>query len=106
MRYGLALLLVAALAGCGTFNTAPRSNAEIGSALARSNSYCSSVPRIYSGVAYNLCLLNADERSTTSNTILQYGILADTLVLSPIADTVLLPVTIMQQVHLGSARVD
>lgn len=106
MRRCLIIALVAALAGCGTMKTATRSNVDIGRDLAGNNSYCQSVPRIYSGVAYDLCLLNADERYLTSNTFLQYGILADTLVLSPIADTLLLPVTIMQQVHLGSARVE
>ncbi|WP_157976424.1 YceK/YidQ family lipoprotein [Parahaliea mediterranea] len=102
----LALTLPAILAGCGTLNTAPKSNADIGRQLAGNGSYCSSVPRVYSGVAYDLCLLNAEERYLTSNTFLQYGILADLLVLSPVADTVLLPVTIMQQAKVGSAPVN
>ncbi len=98
--------LISMLAGCGTLNTAPKSNADIGRKLASHGSYCSTVPRIYSGVIYDLCLLNAEERHLTSITFLQYGILADVLVLSPIADTLLLPVTIIQQVQLGSAAIN
>lgn len=102
----LVVALITVLAGCGTLNTAPKSNADIGRKLARHGSYCSWVPRIYSGVSYDLCLLNAEERHLTSITFLQYGILADILILSPIADTVLLPVTIAQQIQLGSARIN
>ncbi|MBN7796699.1 YceK/YidQ family lipoprotein [Parahaliea mediterranea] len=106
MIRSISIALLLTLSGCGTLNSAPKSNEDIGRKLAKSGSYCSSVPRIYSGVAYDVCLLNAEERYLTSNTFLQYGILADVLLLSPIADTVLLPVTIVQQVKYGSAKVD
>ncbi|SER18094.1 Protein of unknown function [Pseudomonas sp. NFACC02] len=91
----------AALAGCGTIKTLHDARGAADD-LASAHSNCRTIPRAYSGVAYNYCTLDGPET---------YGIrpsmqtVAIDIVLSGVSDTVLLPYTLYQQSELGVIQV-
>lgn len=99
-------IIAASLTGCGTIKTLTD---EDGAAddLARWESNCSVVPRIYSGAAYQFCNLDsaprvknvpAWEMQPPESYLLDLG-------LSAVADTLVLPYTAYQQVVRGSIEV-
>lgn len=103
MKAFIMCLVAASLTGCGTLKTLTD---EDGAAddLARWESNCSVVPRIYSGAAYQFCNLDSAPRVKNVPSweaqppeayLLDLG-------LSAIADTLLLPYTAYQQVAHGS----
>jgi hypothetical protein len=48
-----------ALTGCGTVSTVFQDEADAAHGLRRQKTYCQSIPRVYSGLAYDFCILNA-----------------------------------------------
>jgi len=101
MKPWIAVCAVAVLSGCGTVKTM---NDEQGAAdnLARWQSKCSSIPRVYSGVAYQFCNLNSPPRSgphwATTPILLDMAV-------SGVADTIVLPYTGYQQYQQGNITV-
>ncbi|KAF1033090.1 MAG: hypothetical protein GAK37_00231 [Pseudomonas sp.] len=81
------------LSGCGTLNTVLRDDMAATRELRRQKTYCQTIPRVYSGLAFDFCLLNAPPDYT--------GVLVPLVLLditaSGIADTVLLPYTLYRQ---------
>ena len=57
MKLQLSLILTLAISGCATVKTLPPSTTHVDIEYDGKRSYCDSIPRIYSGVAYNLCTL-------------------------------------------------
>ena len=100
-----AMLLVAMmLAGCGTIQTVVRSDEAAAKSLKDHKSYCGAVPRIYSGVTYDFCYLNAaleDGRDAQVHGPAPAIVLID-VVISGALDTLLLPYTIYRQQADGS----
>jgi len=99
MKTQATLLAALMLAGCGTIQTAVRGDEVAAKSLKEQKSYCGAIPRIYSGVTYDFCSLNAP---------LQKGLDAEThtdapaivlidVVMSGALDTLLLPYTIYRQ---------
>lgn len=90
-----------ALTGCGTVKTL---NDEKGAAddLARWYSNCNTIPRVYSGAAYQFCNLNSPQRSGAHWSA---PTIALDLVVSGVADTFLLPYTGYQQYEQGDIKV-
>jgi uncharacterized protein YceK len=86
-------VLSLALGGCGTTATVLQDDAEAAQDLRRQKTYCQSIPRVYSGLAYDFCVLNAPPDPTG---FLVPLILVD-LALSGALDTVVLPYTIYRQ---------
>ena len=106
MLKNITLIIVAiTLAGCGTLRTVPKSNFQIGYGLNKEESKCTSAPRIYSGVAYDFCRLHANKKGTMDNYFLLWAYITDLIILSPVMDTLLLPITLPQQLIYGSAEV-
>lgn len=101
MKLWITACLAAVLSGCGTIVTLTN---EKGAAddLASWHSHCQTIPRAYSGVAYQFCTLNGPERFGGQSPA--SGVVFD-LVLSGVADTVLIPYTGYQQYQLGSIPV-
>ncbi|MBA1274179.1 YceK/YidQ family lipoprotein [Stutzerimonas azotifigens] len=97
MKRYIAGLLITALSGCGTVRTL---NDEEGAAddLARWKSNCASIPRTYSGAAYQFCSLNGPTRMAQDWEVQQA---AFDMALSALADTVLIPYTLYQQAQYG-----
>ncbi|MFW0756577.1 YceK/YidQ family lipoprotein [Pseudomonas sp. H11T01] len=90
-----------ALTGCGTVKTVLQDDAQAARDLRKQKTYCQSIPRIYSGLAYDFCVLNAPPDPTG---ILAPFMLLD-LTLSGVFDTVFLPYTIYRQSTEGNIRI-
>lgn len=91
------------LSGCGTVNTVVRDESIAGRNLKKYGTYCGSIPRVYSGVAYDFCKLHGapNPTATTQATYAVPWIVLD-VVLSGVLDTVALPYTIYRQSKDGS----
>jgi len=85
--------------GCGTLSTVGRDNYDVGSTLIKKGSHCVTMPRIYSGVGYNVCKMNS--KPTDFGTLLLSIAVVDS-VFSAVLDTVALPYTIYAQNEYGS----
>lgn len=93
-----------ALAGCGTINTVMREEGVAARELRNQKTYCQSIPRIYSGVGYNLCRLNGEPNphgAFDSQLNFVPFVFVDSLI-SGVLDTALLPYTIYRQSSDGS----
>jgi uncharacterized protein YceK len=90
-----------ALGGCGTVATVLQDDADAAHGLRKQKTYCQSIPRIYSGLAYDFCVLNAPPDPTG---ILVPLALVD-LALSCALDTVVLPYTIYRQGIDGNIQI-
>lgn len=93
--------MAVSLLGCGTVNTVVRGDSVARRNLNQVKTSCEMIPRIYSGVSYDICIL----RRKPSHTTLWIGsapelIFVD-LALSGILDTVALPYTVYWQVNEG-----
>lgn len=97
------LATLVAVTGCGTVNTVFRGDGVASRKLNGTRTYCTTIPRVYSGVSYGFCTLHG-EPSLPSSIQAQYavpGVIAD-LFVSGVMDTVLLPYTVYRQVSDGS----
>lgn len=90
-----------ALSGCGTAVTVLQADEDAVRGLRKQKTYCQSIPRIYSGLAYDFCVLNAPPDPTG---VLVPLVLLD-LTLSGVLDTVALPYTIYRQGVDGNIRI-
>lgn len=89
------------LSGCGTVSTVLQGDEDAARGLRKQKTYCQSIPRIYSGMAYDFCVLNAPPDPTG---FLVPFILLD-LTLSGVFDTVSLPYTIYRQATDGNISI-
>ena len=101
LRSTLISLIAVSLLGCGTINTVVKGDSVTRQNLNHVKSPCETIPRIYSGVFYDICVL----RGKPSRAALWLGpgpelMLVD-LALSGVLDTVALPYTIYGQVNEG-----
>ncbi|MNJ06081.1 hypothetical protein D3C77_01620 [compost metagenome] len=97
------LMLPLVLAGCGTINTVFKADEVTSNTLARWQSHCDSVPRIYSGAILDFCALHAEPGHYSSG----YGqpsagLMRVDMLFSGVADTVVLPYTLYRQNRDGS----
>ena len=107
MKETICCLLALLCFSCATVKTIvpPFNHIEI--SYKGKDSYCKDIPRIYSGISYNACLLYG-EPSTTSNFNSFNGVpfIVIDSAFSVIADTVVLPYTIATQMNEGNIRVN
>jgi uncharacterized protein YceK len=104
MKIQVMSLVALLLAGCGTVQTVVRGDEVAAKSLKQQKSYCGAVPRIYSGVTYDFCSLNAplqEGRDAQTYTFEPAFVLID-VVISGALDTLLLPYTIYRQQADGS----
>jgi uncharacterized protein YceK len=95
MKKFLALgVLSSALSGCGSVSTVLQGDADAARDLRKKKTYCQSIPRVYSGVAFDFCTLNAPPDPTG---MLAPFVLFD-LPLSAMFDTLSLPYTVYRQI--------
>lgn len=105
MKKLLVPLIILLLQGCGTIKTNIQDDEKISSTLTLRKTQCNRVPRIYSGIAYNWCVLNASPTSlagwnpTLESTILDMAFCA-------IADTIIIPYTALLQINIGANELD
>ena len=104
MKIQAMMLAMLMLAGCGTVQTVAFSDKSSTDQLKTKKSYCGAVPRIYSGVTYDFCMLHAekpDDVDAFNYNNASLGLVADAAV-SGVLDTFLLPYTIYKQQADGS----
>ncbi len=102
----LTFFLSILMAGCGTVNTVVGGDATASRGLKKAETYCDSIPRVYSGVSYNFCLLHAEPYAiNTQHGIDGVPLLAMDFVLSGMLDTVALPYTIYRQCTDGNIEI-
>lgn len=101
MRVWITTCLVAALSGCGTIKTL---NDEKGAAddLAKWKSNCNSIPRAYSGTSYQFCNLDSPPRSGPHWAVTPITL---DMIVSAVADTIVIPYTGYQQYKRGDIQV-
>lgn len=68
-------------------------------------SHCSFLPHLYSGIAYNFCILNAEQSNPKKPDLGMHVVIFDTA-FSAIADTGLLPYTFYKQLTRGNTGID
>ncbi|MCF5141006.1 YceK/YidQ family lipoprotein [Pseudomonas sp. WS 5532] len=90
------------LGGCGTVTTAFREDGDTVRTLKAKKTYCQSVPRIYSGVVYDLCVLHGPPNSASGIALNDVPWAFIDVPLSAVLDTLILPYTIYQQNVDGS----
>ncbi len=95
------------LSGCGTINTVFRGEEVAAQKLHEWKTHCSSIPRVYSGIFYDLCVLNADPKygdsSPAASSFIPLQIID--FVPSVILDTLVLPYTIYRQSADGNIEI-
>lgn len=89
------------LSGCGSVSTVLQDDADAARDLRKKKTYCQSIPRVYSGLAFDFCTLNAPPDPTG---MLAPFVLLD-LPLSAVFDTLSLPYTIYRQVADSSLSI-
>ena len=104
MKLPIIILLILCMQGCGTVTTLSETDQRIASNLTKQETYCESISRVYSGVAYDLCKLNSKPTGTEVDILVGFY-MVDGL-LSAVSDTVALPYTIYQQYDKGSIQIE
>jgi uncharacterized protein YceK len=96
------LAVIGLQAGCGTFNTLTRNDNAIARSLIKQNTHCSEITRVYSGVAYDFCILNSHQAGIVFEPLAVFYVV-DALVCT-VTDTLALPYTIYQQHQQGNVE--
>ncbi|VVM41519.1 YceK/YidQ family lipoprotein [Pseudomonas fluorescens] len=92
-----------ALSGCGTAVTVLQDDAETAKDLRQRQTYCQSIPRAYSGLAYDFCILNSPPSHTAGAAQVGFiPLIFFDLIASALLDTVVLPYTLYRQSEDGS----
>ncbi|WP_462383767.1 YceK/YidQ family lipoprotein [Pseudomonas sp. Marseille-QA0892] len=103
MKIRIVWVAALALSGCGSVDTLTNERSAAND-LARWDSRCGAIPRVYSGVFYQFCNLNSPPRHQHDPKTSPESILFD-MGLSAIVDTVVIPYTAYQQIRQGSIEV-
>ena len=90
------------LLGCGSVKTLFGSDESVHRDLKKQRSYCDSLTRVYSGVAFDLCVLNAPPNAVSGVPNGFVPIFFFDVLACAVVDTVALPYTIFQQGREGS----
>lgn len=108
MKKRLVILAAIVLQGCATIETLNPTNNHVRIAHEGKQSYCKEIPRVYSGVNYNMCLLNGEPSYSANTGPKLDGVpffVFDTA-FSALADTLFLPYTITMQAQKGPIEVN
>jgi uncharacterized protein YceK len=103
MRLSMILLSLICIQGCGTITTLSESDERISSKLTKQDTYCASLPRVYSGVSYDFCKLHSKPTGTAID--IGVGFYVFDGIFSAATDTLVLPYTIFQQSDKGSIQI-
>lgn len=99
LRLSIIITITWIITGCGTMHTTTFDEKSIAMNDDGTRSACSSIPRVYSGVAYNVCKMR---QGYTTRNFYQLPLHVVDLALSCGTDTVMLPYTIFMQSTQGS----
>ena len=90
------------MGGCGTVTTVLRGDGVTVRELKEKKTYCQTVPRVYSGVAYDLCVLHAPPSSAAGLALDGIPWAFIDVPVSAVLDTLALPYTLYRQNADGS----
>ncbi|KMT67087.1 YceK/YidQ family lipoprotein [Catenovulum maritimum] len=108
MKGILVLLIVFICVSCATVKTIDPPGNHVEIAHQGKKSYCKQIPRVYSGVCYNLCLLYGEpsQELNIGDAINGIPFMVFDSAFSLVSDTVVLPYTIPMQAKKGPIRVN
>lgn len=101
--FGIMSLLLCC--SCATIKTVDPHRDRITVEYNGAKSYCKSIPRIYSGVSYNVCRMFGEPKHTSARPSRGVPVIFFDTALSAVADTVVLPYTLFLQADKGSIKV-
>ena len=105
MKY-IVIILAGFISGCGTIKSLNTEGNEIKIRHSQVNTSCNNIPRVYSGVSYDLCLLNSTRKSSPKFPVIDnLWVISVDVIFSTVADTVVLPYTVYQQIDNGNIQV-
>lgn len=93
--------IAVSLTGCGTVNTVIRGDSVARHDLNQVKTACKAIPRIYSGISYDICILRGEPSYTTLWLGSAPQLMLIDLALSGVLDTIVLPYTIYEQINEG-----
>lgn len=104
----LSVLFILCVSSCATIKTINPSKNHINISHYGKQSYCENIPRIYSGVSYNLCLLYGEpsKKVNIGSSLNNIPFVVIDTAFSAVSDTVVLPYTIVMQADKGSIKVN
>ena len=107
MKLFAAILLALSTFSCATMKTIDPPQNHIDISHNGKKSYCEEIPRIYSGLSYNFCLLYGEpsKRVNVGSSFNNIPFVFIDTVFSVVSDTVVLPYTIVMQAEKGSIKV-
>jgi hypothetical protein len=102
------ILLVLATFSCATIKTIDPEKNHINISHNGKKSYCEAIPRIYSGLSYNLCLLYGEPSKVVNvgSSVNNIPFVLIDSAFSVVTDTIVLPYTIVIQADKGSILVN
>jgi uncharacterized protein YceK len=99
--------LILLLCSCGTIKSLNTDKNEIAIHDSRVKTHCTEISRIYSGVQYDLCLLDSETKDGPPQLRLDpLWLTSVDILFSSAADTILLPYTLYQQSEHGNLSVN
>ena len=103
------MLLSISCVSCATVKTVNPEEGHVDISYGKNKCQCGSIPRVYSGAAYNFCRLHGEPRTEPAYEFQVLNgvpfLVIDTF-FSVLADTVLLPYTVYRQVNDGNIQVN
>ncbi|MCK4793529.1 MAG: YceK/YidQ family lipoprotein [Desulfobacteraceae bacterium] len=104
----LLIIILIMTQGCGTIRTVNPAGGHVEISYAGYKSYCKKIPRIYSGVFYDACMLYGEPNYEASESSAEgaFTMLLVDGMLSLSLDTVALPYTVTRQIIDGSISVN
>jgi uncharacterized protein YceK len=108
MKRFTSVLLALSTFSCATIKTIDPPKNHIDISHYGKQSYCEEIPRIYSGISYNICLLYGEpsKRINVGSSLNNIPFVFIDTVFSAVSDTVILPYTIVMQTEKGSIKVN
>lgn len=101
------LFLSVSLSACGTIKSLDQNNNRVEIKHEQGVTKCETLSRVYSGVHYDLCLLHSKRKKAPLKIQLDpLWLTSIDIVLSAVADTLILPYTLYHQVDKGNLKVE
>jgi uncharacterized protein YceK len=96
------------LFGCGTFKTIVPEDNHVFISHGGKESYCKTIPRIYSGICFDACKLYGEPSHSPNlgSTLNGIPLFLIDIPLSFVTDTIVLPYTVFKQHQLGNISVN
>jgi uncharacterized protein YceK len=92
------------LSGCGTVTTLTNSDESVAANLKNRGTYCETLPRVYSGVSYDICSLHSNPNATYVDVIVALYLID--IAASAVGDTLALPYSIYAQSKYNYIKID